>query len=571
MQQFKCADCNVLFKTKQNLQDHQNKKIKCTDKKYKCTQCNGTFVRKSSLRYHIENHCPGPQSDPVSQLNDAQKAIRDLEDEIDKLTKKLETKNDDISDDVDIIPSNSLDLKTVGKVVPSRSQVYKDNLEFDIIDTFMSTMQDNNYDVKVWKQIDDKYEMSSCGEVRNRLNQSMVTYLKDNPKTPTIDLYSRGKKKRMTVKYIMASLFLQPSPFVDFKIVTKNNNEFDLHPSNLEYVDSSIKFCTLCHTEETSENIFIKSRCYECNILKQKARRQTLKGFMMTLASTSKSTAKKRKLTDEVKGEHTIDADALIGLWNRQQGKCYYSGIAMTLRTSTAWLCSIERLKPDRGYVHSNVVLCCVEFNTCLQWSLAKIDKIPSLINQDVDLENLQKRLIRKRSARKKEEFSPERNMIDGVEHVKCLDCRLIRTCDYFYHKNENVCRKCKDARAQTDERIVLHRLRRIYNHARQRSTHWAKINKIVKAEWDLTLDFLSDLLLQQKGRCAYSNIPLKFGNGDWHISLERINSGKGYVQDNVCFICWEFNIMTPCESTSSNDIGWSASKFDLFMKTKFA
>jgi len=57
-----------------------------------------------------------------------------------------------------------------------------------------------------------------------------------------------------------------------------------------------------------------------------------------------------------------------------QRGKCYYSDIPMNFTPNTPWQCSLERLNNDLGYIESNVVLICLEFNTSttVQWNREK-------------------------------------------------------------------------------------------------------------------------------------------------------------------------------------------------------
>jgi len=47
-----CEKCNQLFKTKQILNRHLNKKIPCTISKFICEYCNKTFKHKNSIYYH---------------------------------------------------------------------------------------------------------------------------------------------------------------------------------------------------------------------------------------------------------------------------------------------------------------------------------------------------------------------------------------------------------------------------------------------------------------------------------------------------------------------------------------
>jgi len=84
----------------------------------------------------------------------------------------------------------------------------------------------------------------------------------------------------------------------------------------------------------------------------------------------------------------------------------------------------------------------------------------------------------------------------------------------------------------------------------------------------------LIEIFNEQKGLCAYSNIPLQFGsylNKNWVISLERVNPLKGYTRDNICLICIEFNTVDHSASYKENDkgnSGWTKDKFNYFIKS---
>ncbi|GMH54295.1 hypothetical protein TrRE_jg8373 [Triparma retinervis] len=49
------------------------------------------------------------------------------------------------------------------------------------------------------------------------------------------------------------------------------------------------------------------------------------------------------------------------------------------------------------------------------------------------------------------------------------------------------------------------------------------------------------DMLINQKGRCAYTNIPLHV-TGDWKFGIERINDDIGYIKSNVVLVVCEVN-----------------------------
>ena len=103
-------------------------------------------------------------------------------------------------------------------------------------------------------------------------------------------------------------------------------------------------------------------------------------------------------------------------------------------------------------------------------------------------------------------------------------------------------------------------------------STKTRKNRKHDKHDTNLDIDyeFLVELFKKQKGLCAYSGIPLKFGEEvNWKISLERINTLIGYVKINICLICIEFNT-TNCSIRHKEDTGnggWTKEKFHYFMQ----
>ncbi len=64
-----------------------------------------------------------------------------------------------------------------------------------------------------------------------------------------------------------------------------------------------------------------------------------------------------------------IDLDHIVELWNKQKGKCYYTGLDMELKScfkiensetkTNKMIVSIDRKNSSLGYTKDNVVLCC--------------------------------------------------------------------------------------------------------------------------------------------------------------------------------------------------------------------
>jgi hypothetical protein len=84
------------------------------------------------------------------------------------------------------------------------------------------------------------------------------------------------------------------------------------------------------------------------------------------------------------------------------------------------------------------------------------------------------------------------------------------------------------------EELDVLSRLRNLCTKARNRDR-------------DVEIDefYLFDIWNKQMGRCAYSAIPLTLDINCYNtVSLDRIDSGKDYLRENVQLVCTAVNKM---------------------------
>lgn len=70
--------------------------------------------------------------------------------------------------------------------------------------------------------------------------------------------------------------------------------------------------------------------------------------------------------------------------------------------------------------------------------------------------------------------------------------------------------------------------------------------------EFNITRDFLIELYRRQNGLCYYSNIEMKDtignrnrnNNDPYSLSIERVDSTRGYTKDNIVLCCSVINIM---------------------------
>lgn len=71
------------------------------------------------------------------------------------------------------------------------------------------------------------------------------------------------------------------------------------------------------------------------------------------------------------------------------------------------------------------------------------------------------------------------------------------------------------------------------------------------KREVTIDYDYILKLYYKQEGLCALSKIPMTYGNhtrttksDNFNISIDRIDSSKGYTTDNVQLVCASINSM---------------------------
>jgi hypothetical protein len=126
-----------------------------------------------------------------------------------------------------------------------------------------------------------------------------------------------------------------------------------------------------------------------------------------------------------------------------------------------------------------------------------------------------------------------------------CTKCGVEKLLSEFYTREygtRNDCKKCtgktsaynKIGKVPLHEREIKSRLRNINTKARLRTK-----------EFNLVDDDLLYLWGKQDGRCAYTKLPLLAAANQFNtVSLDRIDSSKGYVVGNVQLVCAAINVM---------------------------
>lgn len=270
--------------------------------------------------------------------------------------------------------------------------------------------------------------------------------------------------------------------------------------------------------------------CKDCKSIQEYRRKHSCpESFIVTLLATAKKSAKTRDRKNDESNVCTITHDEVKNIYRRQKGMCFYSGIQMSINKKK-WQMSLERLDQSKGYIVDNCVLCCLEFNGAVQWSHEKIKSMFDYLKNGDETVDFFK--------------------FDIAEHQKYK----IPGVNKYYSPRVHMQKFLTNSASKSVKRNT---------------------NKPRIGEFELDFDFLVDLYHKQNGRCAYSNMPLKFRTGldttyHWKASLERKDPFKGYTKDNVCLICHEFNTTDNALKFKIKDkddsSGWSAEKFQEFL-----
>lgn len=323
--------------------------------------------------------------------------------------------------------------------------------------------------------------------------------------------------------------------------------------------------------ENCSRNISThKNTCRKCKNGLDAEYRNTQGGYLKNLVKNAKLNSKRRSEDRPDAGTFDITYDDILEMWKSQQGRCYYSNVPLKTVTKADFQTSIERLDTEKGYEKDNVVLCALEFNDTIQWSKEKVIEMIKLLQDDHDFTETDFTFT------KKQPVKFQRAVYDKAIYHQCNKCFEVKLLNQFNKNKSTGCKPC--VKMLDQQRIDNPRSSLLLMLKTARSNCKKRADKSHLNERDCTFDIeLSELIeiyRKQKGLCAYSNLPLCFGNSkdiNWKISLERKDVKQGYKPDNVCLICYEFNtgdktILYNDSGTETGCCGWSPEKFKIVL-----
>lgn len=134
-------------------------------------------------------------------------------------------------------------------------------------------------------------------------------------------------------------------------------------------------------------------------------------------------------------------------------------------------------------------------------------------------------------------EYHKDREKKYGVRGI-CKPCATKKTHEYYLKNVGSIKTRVsiyRQSYVPKHTRQIDSRLRNLCTNARNRK------NK----EFNITEEDLFDLWGKQDGKCAYSKLPMSAASNQLYtVSLDRIDSSKGYVVGNIQLVCAAVNKM---------------------------
>lgn len=136
---------------------------------------------------------------------------------------------------------------------------------------------------------------------------------------------------------------------------------------------------------------------------------------------------------------------------------------------------------------------------------------------------------------------------------LKCHKCGQYKDVEEFDIKGDSKIRQYKDTRCKQCK-AKLGKLR-ISNYSDEKKLHHILLSRLLSAkkraakkniEFDITLEDLVNMYNKQKGLCVITGLKMTYdvlnGRTYTNISLDRIDSQKGYTKDNTQLVCMIVN-----------------------------
>jgi len=283
----------------------------------------------------------------------------------------------------------------------------------------------------------------------------------------------------------------------------------------------------------------LQSYCKKCKHEIRLKYLSTYDGFIKHLFKDLRSNAKKRKITVN------ITIEDIHQLYITQNKKCAFTGIIMRHESAdrqtgdqhilNKWNISVDRIDSSKGYTKDNIQLVCAIVNR-LKTSLSDTEFI--LLCGAITQRN----------------FNRINNLI--ISNIDDSEIDLQHTInksiitDLFTDQAESQSENIK--LATKEQRYICSfdgYIKKIYLNTKHNLKKRSK-----KLAYTITEEDIKKMYIKQQGKCIISGIKMTYIGyqnatndqliNNWNISVDRIDSTKGYTPTNIQLVCTIVNRM---------------------------
>jgi hypothetical protein len=160
-------------------------------------------------------------------------------------------------------------------------------------------------------------------------------------------------------------------------------------------------------------------------------------------------------------------------------------------------------------------------------------------------------------TSNKKTRYRTKFKQKDDLGNLYCYNCKDYKDINLFDNNSQesNIfyrdgkdrrCKNCKNL--QYKKRLLNNNSTTFEQLLNKRFLGLKDRAKRLKLEVNIDLDYLKQIWNKQEGKCALSQINMTYlsnkGRILTNLSIDRIDSKKGYIKDNIQFVCISVNQM---------------------------
>jgi hypothetical protein len=130
------------------------------------------------------------------------------------------------------------------------------------------------------------------------------------------------------------------------------------------YRQRTCKEClrSICISDNCQNKSRRNEKCSECYRKQPRLERKiglNISGWLRQCLNSTKRLQKYRNLRNLKTANNDLTIEFLLELYNKQNGKCYISGIDLETKYNNVCSISIDRIDNNLGYLKENVILTC--------------------------------------------------------------------------------------------------------------------------------------------------------------------------------------------------------------------